>query len=164
MRLRDAPVVAVEERQEILREVALVALAERAHDAEVEGDVAALRFALGADENVARVHVGVEEAVAEHLREEDLHARTGERGNVDPLLFEVFPLRNRDAVHPLHHHHPLRAKVPVHLGHDEQARAREVAPQLAGVRRLAQQIELLFQVMLEFRDHLLRLEAPRLGP
>ena len=36
---RDAPVVAAEEREEILGEIVLVALVERADDAEVDGDV-----------------------------------------------------------------------------------------------------------------------------
>jgi len=42
VRLRDAAVVAVEEGEEVLREVALVHLRERAHDAEVERHVLAL--------------------------------------------------------------------------------------------------------------------------
>src|SRR6266581_2649918 len=50
VRLRHAPVVALEKSEEILREVLLVDLGERAHDAEVERDVAAL----GRDEDVAR--------------------------------------------------------------------------------------------------------------
>ena len=82
MRLRDAAVVAAEEGEEVLREVVLVDLGERAHDAEVERDVASV---VG-DEDVARVHVGVEEAVAEHLREEDLDAGARERRDVDALL------------------------------------------------------------------------------
>jgi hypothetical protein len=36
-----------------------------------------------ADLDVARVHVGVEEAVAEHLREEDRHAVAGQLLQVD---------------------------------------------------------------------------------
>ena len=85
VRLRDAPVVAVEEGEEVLRQVVLVDLGERAHDAEVERDVAAV---VG-DQDVARVHVGVEEAVAEHLGEEDLHAGARERRNVDALLAQA---------------------------------------------------------------------------
>ncbi len=110
------------------------------------------------------MHVGVEEAVAEHLREKDLHAGARQSGNIDPFFFQSSDLRDLRAVHALHHHDPLRAQVPVHLGHEQEAGAQEIAPQLAGVRRLAQQIELLLQVMLELRDHLPRLEAPRLGP
>jgi len=66
---RHAPVVAAEEGEEVLRQVVLVDCGEPAHDPEVERDVAPLRV----HQDIARVHVGVEEAVAEHLGEEDLH-------------------------------------------------------------------------------------------
>ncbi len=68
----DALVVAAEEGEEVLRQVILVGVGQRADDAEIERDVAA--ESPGGDEDVARVHVGVEEAVAEHLGEEDFDA------------------------------------------------------------------------------------------
>ena len=71
VRHRHAVVVAVEERHEVDREVVLVAVGERAHDPEVHAAVAPV----AQHEDVARVHVGVEEAVAEDLREEDLARR-----------------------------------------------------------------------------------------
>ena len=37
------------------------------------------------------MHVGVEEAVAEHLREEDLHAGAREPRDVDALLAQLAP-------------------------------------------------------------------------
>ena len=70
----DLAVVAIEHRQEIFGEVVLVARIERADDAEIHGGVFGLRRIVDEHEDVARVHVGVEEVVAEHLREEDLHA------------------------------------------------------------------------------------------
>src|SRR6266705_210836 len=81
VRLRHAPVVALEKSEEILREVLLVDLGERAHDAEVERDVAAF----GRDQDVSRVHVGVEEAVAEHLGEENLDSGASELRDVHTL-------------------------------------------------------------------------------
>ena len=75
---RDAPVVAAEEREEILGEIVLVALVERADDAEVHGDVLRPLRIRDVDEDVAGMHVGVKEVVAEHLREEDLDAVLGE--------------------------------------------------------------------------------------
>src|SRR5581483_2098577 len=74
MRRRDAVVIATEEGQKILREVALVARGERADDAEVERDVLAEVRRIHRDEDVAGVHVGMEEPVAEHLGEEKLDA------------------------------------------------------------------------------------------
>ena len=56
----------------------LIARVERADDAEVHGDVLRLLGVRHVDEDVAGVHVGVKEVVAEHLREEDLDAVLGE--------------------------------------------------------------------------------------
>jgi len=71
MHLGDAPVVAAEEGEEILREVVLVDRGQRAHDAEIERDVLAVR----GNQDIARVHVGMEEAVAKHLRKKNLDPR-----------------------------------------------------------------------------------------
>ena len=84
--VRDAAVVAPKERQEILREIALVLLGQRAHDAEVQRDVLAAVRRVDGDENVARVHVGVKEAVAKHLGEKDLDAGARQPLDVDALL------------------------------------------------------------------------------
>src|SRR5690606_21583219 len=69
MELGDPLVVASEEGEEVLGKVVLVELRERADDAEVQRDVAVEVLAVDADQDVARMHVGVEEAVAEHLGE-----------------------------------------------------------------------------------------------
>ena len=83
VRLGHAPVVALEECEKILRQVVLVDVGERAHDAEIERDV--LRRS-ARDENIARMHVGVKKAVAEHLGEKDLHAGARQLRDVDALL------------------------------------------------------------------------------
>ena len=137
--LGDAAIVAAEEREEVLREVVLVEIAQRADDAEVERDVAAVRT----DQDVARVHVGVEEAVAEHLREEDLDAGARDVLDARALGADRVDLADGNAVHALHHHHLGGAPVPVHLRHREQRRVEEVAPQLARIRRLAHEVELV---------------------
>jgi hypothetical protein len=61
------------------------------------------------------MHIGVEEAVAKDLGEEDFHAGAGERGDVDAFFPQELHLRDRGAVHALHHHHPPRAQVPMDL-------------------------------------------------
>jgi hypothetical protein len=86
------PVVAIEHRQEILRQVALVARLKRADDAEIDRRVARLLRVVDQHEDIARMHVGVEEVVAEHLREENLHAvfrQPGEVGAARAQLREV---------------------------------------------------------------------------
>ena len=118
----------------------------------------------GGDQDVARVHVGVEEAVAKHLREENLHARARQLLDVDALLAQRRDLRDRRAVHALHHHHLGRAVVPVHLRHQQQRRVREIAAQLARVGRLAHQIEFVVEVLGELRDDFVRAQALAVGP
>ena len=73
---RDPAVVALEEGEEVAGEVELVARVERADDAEVDRGVARVRGIADVHEDVSRVHVGVEEVVAEHLREEDRRRRS----------------------------------------------------------------------------------------
>ncbi len=69
---RDAVVVALEEREEILREIVLVEVGERADDPEIQRDIAPEGRFGDADLDVARVHVRMKEPIAEHLREKDL--------------------------------------------------------------------------------------------
>ena len=66
MHLRRRAVVARDEAEEDLGEEAPLLDAEPAHDAEIDGDEAAVVV----DEQVALVHVGVEEAVAHGVAEE----------------------------------------------------------------------------------------------
>ncbi len=52
----------------------LIAGRQRADDAEIDRGVLRLLGIVQQHEDVARMHVGVEEVVAERLREKDLHA------------------------------------------------------------------------------------------
>ena len=115
MRSRHAGVIASEKTEEVLREILLVHLGERAHDAEVERDIAAL----GRHQDVSRMHVRVEETVSEHLSEKDLDARARELRDVHALPAQLVHLAHRSALHPLHRHDGARAEVPVHLRHRE---------------------------------------------
>ena len=160
MRERDALVVAPQEAEEVLREIVLVELRERSHDPEIERDVAALRR----DEDVPGMHVGVEEAVAEHLHEKNLDAGARELLDVDALLAQRRHLVDGRAVHALHDHHFFGAEVPVDLGDEQQRRAFEIAPELARVRRFAQEIELVLEVFLELAHDGVRLATACLRP
>ncbi len=160
----DAVVIAAEEREEVLREEVLVALGQRAHDAEIDGDVLAVVRSVGGDEDVAGMHVGVEVAVAEHLGEEELDAGAREPRDVDARLAQPVHLRDRYAGHPLHHHHLGAAVVPVHGGNEQQRRVLEVASQLRAVRGFARQIELVAQGLLELADDLARTQALAVRP
>ena len=109
------------------------------------------------------MHVAMEEAVAEHLGEEDLDAVAGELPEVDALLAHPVDLADGDAAYPLHHDHVLPAQVPVHLRDAQQVRVAEVAAQLVGVGRLADQVQLVVQVVVELVDDLQRPQPPRIG-
>ncbi len=156
----DAAVIAVEESEEVLRQIALVLGAQRAHDAEIDGDVLSLR----ADEDVARMHVSVEEVVAEHLGEEDLHAAFGELLEVDVMAAQRVDVADGNAVDTLHHHDVLARVRPEYFGHIENGRVGEIAAQLRGVGCFAHQIELVHDGFFVFGDHFARTQAAPFGP
>ena len=60
-------VIAAEERHKVLRQILFVHFGERAHNAEVERDVAAERLRIQTHLDIAGVHVGVEKTVAKYL-------------------------------------------------------------------------------------------------
>ena len=66
-------------------------------------------------------------------------------------------------MHAFHDDDVGRAVVPVHLGNLEQSRFAEIAPQLIGVGRLTDQVELVMQVVIKLLDHLQRPQTPRIG-
>ena len=68
MHLGNAPIIALEKREKILRQIVFIDFGKRAHDAEVERDI----VPAGRDENIARVHVGVKKTVAEYLSKKNL--------------------------------------------------------------------------------------------
>ncbi|SAJ33735.1 Uncharacterised protein [Enterobacter cloacae] len=163
MQLGDLAVVALEEGDQVARQVVLVLVGQAADDAAVHRDVLRAPGRAGADEDVAGVHVGMEEAVAEHLGEEDLHAALGQCLEVGALVAQGFQVGHRDAVDALHHQHLGPAPVPVDLWHVEQRRAFEVAPQLRGVGCLAEQVEFVDDGFLVVADHFHGVQAPRLA-
>src|SRR5207237_10130650 len=58
VQLRDPPVIAIEDREEVLREVILVARIERAEDAEVDRRVARPQRLASAQADIAGTHAG----------------------------------------------------------------------------------------------------------
>ena len=164
VQLGDTAVVAVEEGEEVLRQVALVVGAERADDAEVHRQPARPRRVAGIDEDVAGVHVGMEETMMEDLREEDLDPGAREGRDVDSFVPEDLHLRDRRAVHPLHHHHALRAKVPVDRGYDKERRRRKITSELARVRGLAHEVELIVDMARKLGHHVPGAQALAVGP
>ena len=110
------------------------------------------------------MHVGVEEIVAEHLREKDRHAVLGELLDVGAELAQPRDLGDLDAADALHDHDVLAAEVPVDLGDVQQRAAGEVALELRGVAGLAHQVELVQDRLLVLDDDFARAQAARLRP
>ena len=76
-----------------------------------------LRRVVDQHEDVSRVHVGVEEVVLEHLREEDLHAVLGQPPDVGAGLAQPRHVGDLHAADAFQHHDLGTAEVPVHGGH-----------------------------------------------
>ena len=115
MHLRGALIVAGDEAEQNLGEEAALLRPEPAHDAEVDGD----QPALGVDEQIARMHVGVEEAVAQRVAQETLDHLVAERRQVVALGLERGMVVERRAVDPFHRQHFARGAVPVDRRHAE---------------------------------------------
>ena len=164
VRLGDALVIATEEGEEVLREVIAINIGQRADDAEIERDVLPKRPRRIAHKNVARVHVGMEEAVAEHLGEKDLDPGARQLLEIDTRGHDAVELADRNAVHALHDDHALAAIIPMHLGHAQQGGAGEIAPQLRAVGGLAHQVEFIVQIFVELGHHFARTQTLAVGP
>ena len=119
-------VIAVEKGEEVDGEIAFVVVGQRADDAEIEGDVAVV----GGDQNITRVHIGMEKAVAEDLCEEDFHAVIGKFVQIDAVGFEFGDFRYGRAVHPFDGQHVAGAVVVKHFRHNQHIAVLEVAASL----------------------------------
>ena len=159
-----AVVVAVEKREEIFGEVALVFGTQRADDAEIDGRVLGPFGIVVQDENIAGVHVGVEEVVPEYLREKDLDAVFGEHLDVGAIRAQRIHVADRRAEDAFLHQHFGAAVIPVDLGYVQHIRALKVAFELSRVGSLAHQVELIEDRVLVFVDNLERFQSLAMLP
>jgi hypothetical protein len=161
---RHAAIVAVEKGQKIFGQVVLIARRQGADDAEVHGRIARIFRVVHLYEDIARMHVGMEEIVAKHLREEYLHAVLRKPADIRTARPQLLEIVDDDAVNALHDHDVDAAVVPVDLGHVEQRGARKVALQLRGVAGLAQQVQLIENGLAVFFHQLHRPQPARFPP
>ena len=133
VQLRNFAVIAVEEGNEVFRQIALIFFVQRADDTAVNANVLRIFRVVTADKNIARMHVGMEEAVAENLGKEDLYATLSQQLHVSPLRFQRGDVGHRDPVNPLHHHHAFAAVVRVNFRDIEHRALFEVAAKLDSV-------------------------------
>ena len=159
MQFRNLTVVAIKEGNKVFRQIAFIFFVQRADDTAVYTNILRVFRVVTTDENVARMHVGMEEAVAENLSKEDLHAALSQQLHVGPLRFQRGDVGNRDPVNPLHHHHAFTAVVRVNFRDIKHRAIFKVAPQLNSVSRFTQQVELIQQRFFVFTHHFLRAQA-----
>ena len=109
-------------------------------------------LARGVDPDVARVRIGVEEIVAEHLRVEQAHAFLGQRDAVDAGRIERGQIVDADAVHAFERQHRFRCVCDQNTsGTIRSSPVGEIAPQQAGVRAFALQVEFVGAASSRFR-------------
>ena len=159
MQLGHLAVVAVEEGDKVFRQIALIFFVQRADDAAVDTDVLRIFRMLVADEDVAGMHIGVEETVAEHLSEEHLHTALGQQLHIDAVLLQRGNIGDRNAVNALHHQHGLAAVVGEHFRYVQHTALVEIAAQLNRIGGFTQQIEFINQRFLVVAHHFHRTQT-----
>ena len=117
------------------------------------------------DEDVARMHVGVEEAVAEHLREEDLDAGAREPLEVDARAASSSAMRpiGMPAIRSMTST-SLAVQSQWISGTSSSGEWQEVAAQLRAVGRLAREVELVVDGLLELGDDFARPQPLAVAP
>jgi hypothetical protein len=109
-----------------------------AHDAEIDrGD-----RAIGFHEQVALVHVGMEIAAADRLREEGQHQAAGHFLAIVAGRVDRFQVADLDAVDPVERHHPAIGAVPVDAGHAIAGKGMHGIGQFRSAGGLAAQVHL----------------------
>ena len=149
----DASVVAVQKRHHITRQVGLVGLRQAADDGAVDGDITRLTGVGDVHEDVARMHIGVEEVVLEELREERLYASLSELLHVRAGAHQRIHIGDRRRVNAFQNQDRLGTTLPVDLRRVEQLRACEVAPQGRRIGGLLEQIQFVEDGALIVRHH-----------
>ena len=155
----DAVVVAAQEADQDLGVDPAGVGVDPAHDAEVERD----QRAVGPELEVALVHVGVEEAVAERVGQEGLDDALGEPHQVGAAGLQRRQVAHVDAARPFQGQHPAAGGGPDHRGHPEARVAGGVGGELGGGGGLHPEVELALDDALEVADHRLGAQAPGEG-
>ena len=164
MHLRGAVIIAGDEAVEDLGQKAPFLRTEPAHDAEIDRH----QLAVVVDEQVAGMHVGVEEAVAQRVAQEGLDDRAAELLEHEALGGELGAVVQRRRLDPFERQHVARGQVPVHCRHAEFQILAGVLRHLRERRRFQPQVHLDRDRTAQRLDHLdqpqpLRLDGELLG-
>lgn len=143
VQFRYAAVVTIEESEEVFRQIAFVFTIKCTNDPAIQPNPHRILWMLRFNEHVARVHVGVEKAVSEHLSEEHTHTAFREQFHIGAIRFQAFNIRDLDAIYSLRNHDSFITKVRKNFWYVKLFTAFEVATQLNRVRRFTTQIEFI---------------------
>lgn len=157
-------IVAIEEGDEIFRDVALVLEGEGPHDAEIDGNVGGILGGRDGNEDVSGMHVGMEEVVSKDLGEEDLDAAFGQNLEIDAATLEGFPVTDGNARNAFHDHDVPARLGPIYSGNVEVVGILEIAPQLGGGGAFPQEVEFVQDGLFVFGDHLSRTQPASGAP
>ena len=157
MNLGSADVISRDEAVEDLGEEAALLRRQPPHDAEVDRNDAAFWV----DEQIAGMHVGVKEAVAQRMTQEGLHQRASERRQVEAACFERLAIGERRAVDPFERQHRARSALPVDRRHAKVRIVLDVVAHLGDRRGFEPQIHLDGDRARERVDHLDEAQPPR---
>ncbi len=116
MNFRGALIILGDEAVQDLREKAALFRAKAAHDPEVDGHEAGVPRI---DEQIALMHVCVEETIANRMLQERADDVKAERLAVDPGRVDGGEIAQRDRVDPVQGENALAGALPVHVRHAE---------------------------------------------
>ena len=159
MQLGYALVIAAKKCREVLRQIIFIDFGQGAHDTEIQRHVTTKGGRVGADLDIARVHVGMEEAIAKHLGKKQGHAIFGKLWDVDTGLAQSFGMADGNAIHALHDQDIGAAIFPNHLWDQDQVQALHIAAQLRSIGGFTNQVEFVMQVFIKLGDNFARLES-----
>ena len=138
MHLGDAAVIAGDEAEQDLGEEAPLLVAEPAHDAAIDRD----QPAFGIDEQVPRMHVGMEEAVANGVLQEGLDDVAAKRDRVMAGGAQRLDIGEADAVDPFVDQDLAGGELPIRHRHAEIRILSGILGEFGERRRLKAQIHL----------------------
>ena len=160
MHLRHFPVIAGEKAQQHIGQIVAMLAVEPPHDAEIDRSDGAV----GQDEEIARVQIGVKEAVAEHHGEERGRRLANEIARLDAGGENALLVVDRQAADAFGGQHAPAGARPVDARHPEVFVAGEVLGQLRRRRRFEPQIHLELDRFMQAADDLDRMHPLPVRP
>ncbi len=159
MHFGDTAVIAIEEAQQHLAQEAPGLFVDAAGDAEIDGD----QLTVGPHEQIAGMHVGVKEAVAEHHIEKGVRRLLDDGEQIMPGRFQGVDLVDGNSMDPFQRQHPPGRPLPVDGGDGEGRIVGEILGDLGRRRRLEAQVHFHGHRLFEGPDRIDEAQAAHRG-